>query len=136
MAYMDQDKKRQLVQKAKLVLQKYDVKATFGVRHHSTLVCNIKSGSINFIANHRETLQRDPFYANRTWNLNDRYIDVNVYHFKSQFSGKALAFLTELLECLNDGNWDKSDAMTDYFNVGWYVDVNIGNWEKPYVLEE
>ena len=26
------------------------------------------------------------------------------------------------------------DAMTDYYDVGWYVDVNIGTWEKPYKL--
>jgi len=26
--------------------------------------------------------------------------------------------------------------MTDYFNVGWYIDVNIGKWNKPYVIEK
>jgi hypothetical protein len=36
---------------------------------------------------------------------------------------------------MNDGNWDKSDIQSDYFNVGWYVDVNIGKWNKPYVRE-
>jgi hypothetical protein len=30
------------------------------------------------------------------------------------------------------GNHDKSDVMTDYFNVGWYIDINIGKWDKPY----
>jgi hypothetical protein len=36
---------------------------------------------------------------------------------------------------MNAGNWDKSDIQTDYFNVGWYIDVNIGKWNKPYTLE-
>jgi hypothetical protein len=33
---------------------------------------------------------------------------------------------------MNTGNWDESDIQTDYFNVGWYVDVKIGSWQKPY----
>jgi hypothetical protein len=36
---------------------------------------------------------------------------------------------------MNMGNHDNSDIMTDYFDVGWYVDVNIGLWNKPYILE-
>jgi hypothetical protein len=26
--------------------------------------------------------------------------------------------------------------MTDYFNTAYYVDVNIGKWDKPYILEK
>jgi hypothetical protein len=22
--------------------------------------------------------------------------------------------------------------MTDYFDVGWYIDIKIGKWDKPY----
>jgi hypothetical protein len=35
---------------------------------------------------------------------------------------------------MNAGNWDKSDIQTDYFDVGWYIDVNVGRWDKPYAL--
>ena len=35
---------------------------------------------------------------------------------------------------MNDGNHDRSDPQSDYFDVGWYVDVNIGKWNKPYTL--
>jgi hypothetical protein len=35
---------------------------------------------------------------------------------------------------MNAGNHNRSDAMTDYFDVGWYVDVNIGKWNQPYIL--
>ena len=61
-------------------------------------------------------------------------LDVNPYHYKDHFSGRALKFLQEVMPIMNDGNWDKSDIQTDYFNVGWYVDVNIGRWNKPYAL--
>ncbi len=32
--------------------------------------------------------------------------------------------------------YDNSDIMTDYFDVAWYVDINIGKWNKPYKLVE
>jgi hypothetical protein len=33
------------------------------------------------------------------------------------------------------GNHDRSDIQSDYFDVGWYVDVNIGSWNRPYEVE-
>jgi hypothetical protein len=36
---------------------------------------------------------------------------------------------------MNQGNWNRSDVQTDYFDVGWYCDINVGSWNKPYVLE-
>jgi len=35
---------------------------------------------------------------------------------------------------MNIGNFDKSDVQTDYFHVGWYMSVNLGKWDKPYIL--
>ena len=31
---------------------------------------------------------------------------------------------------MNVGNHDNSDPMTDYFDVGWYISVNLGRWDK------
>jgi hypothetical protein len=62
------------------------------------------------------------------------YEQVNPYHYNEHFDGIALAFLEEVMPVMNDGNYDKSDIQTDYFNVGWYVDVNIGQWNKPYTV--
>jgi len=35
---------------------------------------------------------------------------------------------------MNEGNHDNSDIMTDYFDVGWYISVRLGKWDKPYVV--
>ena len=32
------------------------------------------------------------------------------------------------------GNYDNSDVQTDYFDTGWYIDINIGSWDKPYTV--
>jgi hypothetical protein len=61
----------------------------------------------------------------------DNYCSINHYHignYPEEFQG----LFTELKNAMNDGNHDNSDAMVDYFDVGWYVEINIGSWKKPY----
>ena len=106
-----------------------------------TLVLNIKQGSIDFIENFIET-DKAKAYCNYmdegqiAYFRKNQSLDVNPYHYRDHFSGRARKFLIEVMSIMNDGNLDKSDSQTDYFNVGWYVDVNIGRWNKPYALEK
>ena len=132
MAYMNQEEKTALAPNIKAVLKKYGVKGSIAVRNFSTLIVNIKSGGIDFIGNYNETcLARtgDRFTRNE-----DQYIDVNPYWYTEHFSGKALSFLKELFTAMNAGNHNRSDVQTDYFDIGWYVDVNVGSCNKPYVI--
>ena len=135
MAYVSQELKAKLSPAIKLVCKKFGVKASLAVRNHSTLVLNVKSGPIDFIGNLNKVCSVAPGA--------DRYgpyraavgsIDVNPYHYRDHFDGKALAFLSAILPAMNTGNHDNSDIQSDYFDVGWYVDVNIGAWNKPYLL--
>jgi hypothetical protein len=65
------------------------------------------------------------------------YLDINGYWYRERFSNKVIRkFLDEVFEAMNNGNWDRSDSQTDYFDVGWYVRVNVGKWYKPYILEK
>lgn len=135
MAYVSQDLKKSLAPKIKAVCKKYGVKATLAVRNHSTLVLNVSQGKIDFINNWNKIVGSNSWYS-RTFTPANDYLSVNTYHFKDQFDGRAKKFLEEVLAVMNSGNWDKSDIQTDYFNVGWYVDVNIGKWNKPYIMEQ
>jgi len=113
MAYISQDDKKDLTPAIKAVLKKYNMKGTIGIRHHSTLVVNIQSGSIDF--------GRD-------------YIQVNEYQLDRNYSGAALAFLTELAAAMKGDKWfDRSDMMTDYFCTAFYLSINVGQWNKPYI---
>jgi hypothetical protein len=49
MAYVSQDMKAKLAPTIKAICKKYGIKASIAVRHHSTLVLNIRQGSIDFI---------------------------------------------------------------------------------------
>lgn len=111
MAYMSQEKKKSLAPAIKAVLKEYGMKGSIGVDNHSTLVVNLSQGSIEFGSTHD---------------------NVNHYWIASHYSGVAEKFLTKLKDVMMNGNHDNSDIMTDYFDVGWYIDINIGKWNKPY----
>lgn len=134
MAYMSQERKAQIAPKIKAICKKYGVKASLAVRHHSTLVLNIKEGAIDFIGNYNSVNVDRNRPAHLPFQPATKSIDVNPYWYHEHFDGKAKAFLTEIISAMNNGNHDRSDSQTDYFDVGWYIDVNIGRWDKPYAL--
>jgi len=134
MAYMSQEKKAKIAPVVKAILKKYGMKGSLAVNNHSTLVLNIKSGCLDLIRNYNQTVGERP----GGFQLGSPAVDslsVNPYWFQDHFGGKAKAFLTEIFKAMNVGNHDNSDIQTDYFDVGWYVNVNVGRWNKPYVLE-
>ena len=113
MAYMSQENKKTLAPAIKAVLKEYGMKGSIGVDNHSTLVVNLKEGHIDF------------------GSTND---SVNIYWIDKHYTGIAQQFLNELKDAMMVGNYNNSDIMTDYFDVGWYIDINIGKWNKEYVL--
>ena len=132
MAYMSQEKKKALAPAIKNVLKKYHMNGTIAVRNHSTLVVNLKSGELNIIENHNKVAAssgvQKPYLATN-------YIQVNPYHTDRNYSGKVAKFFSELIHAMNNGNHDNSDSQTDYFDVGWYIDINVGQWDQAYVYE-
>lgn len=128
MAYYTQDKKKAVAPKIKNILNRYGLKGSLSVRHNSTVVLNIRSGKLDLLMNYNANARDDSDVVSRG------YMDVNPYHYKKHFSGVALTCIDELMTTLNGGNHDRSDIMTDYFDVGWYVDLNIGSYDSPYIF--
>ena len=134
MAYMSQEKKAKIAPVVKKVLAKYKLKGSLSVDNHSTLVLTIKSGKIDFIKNYNDAIaERDPT-GNKHLNKAATNLDINTYWSHEHFTGKAKSALAELITAMNDGNHDRSDPMTDYFDVGWYVNIHVGRWNKPYIV--
>lgn len=119
MAYMNQERKKQLAPGIKSVLNKYGVKGSIAVRDHMVLVVNLKSGAVDF--------QKD--YTGE----GAHHYQINPYWFEKHYTGKAKKFLQELLAAMRGNLWyDNSDAMVDYFDTAYYMDVNVGQWNKEY----
>ena len=109
MAYVSKETKAKLTPGINKVLAKYGMKGTLAVNHHATLGCNLKSGPIDFGTD-----------------------SVNTYHIDNHFTGVAKKFLLKLKDAMMVGNHNNTDLMTDYFDVGWYIKINIGKWDKAY----
>ena len=122
MAYVSQEMKSELAPAIKTILKKYGIKGSIAVQNHSTLVLNIKSGKIDF--------------AKDSTSDNFNY-QVNTYWVHEHYTGKAKKFLAEVIAAMKGPKFfDHSDSMTDYFHCSHYIDINLGKWNKPYVLEK
>lgn len=130
MAYMSQERKKQLAVTIKAILKTYGMKGTLSVNNHSTLVLTLTEGKLDIIGNHNAVVR------NSSWSghVATDHLNVNHYWFRDHYTGKVKEFLEKVIAAMNVGNHDNSDIMTDYFDVGWYIDVNVGKWNKPYKL--
>ena len=136
MAYVSKEMKAKIAPVIKSLCKEYGIKATLAVRHHSTLVLNIKSGPIDFIgignriAKEAAERRGQDYYPDRT------YSQVNIYWINDHYDGVAREFLAKAYEALKGPDFfDESDAMTDYFHRSHYQDINIGRYNKPYEVK-
>ena len=109
MAYMNQEKKAKIAVKVKEILKKYGMKGSLSFHHHSGLTLTLRG----------EALFQDGAYT-----------QVNTYHIDKNHFGEEKDFLLEVHEAMMEGNHDNSDIQSDYFDVGWYVYISVGKWNK------
>ena len=66
----------------------------------------------------------------RQW-LKDLLPGLGVYHT----SGTLYCFreFTDITKFMNGYNYDDSDAMIDYFDTNFYMNLAIGKWDKPFI---
>lgn len=116
MAYVTNEIKSKVLAALKPVFKKYGIKATVSKGSYaSTISVNISAGDIDF---------------------GKDYQQVNIYWIDDHYQGVARDFLNEVLDTIKKaGEWyDRSDAMTDYFDTAFYININVGRWDKPYKL--
>jgi hypothetical protein len=114
MGYFRKEDKVTVTPVIKAVLKKYDVKATISVRHLSTLVVTLRSGPFDFE-------RKDGGGINGRW-------------AREHNNGIVADFVEELQTAMDSaGNYNNSDPMTDYFDVGYYTDITCGKWNKEYI---
>jgi hypothetical protein len=121
MAYMSQEKKAIIAAALKKVVPR-DWKYSLSVHHHSSLTMRIRSAPVDLYRLHKQ---------HENWS--GGYIQLNEYYLETQYDEPVLGILRKIREAMNTGNWDKSDIQSDYFNVGHYAYIHIGEFEKPFV---
>ncbi len=122
MAFMNQEKKRIIAAELKKVVPA-DWRYSLSVNNSSTIVMTIKSAPVNLME------MKGMAVEGRT------YHQLNQYYPEQCYEGKTLNTMIDIIAALNTGNWNRSDSQSDYFDVGHYVNVNIGSWDKPFKVE-
>jgi hypothetical protein len=122
MAYMSQENKAKLALEIAKVMPT-NWKHTLKVRHHSTLVLTIRQAPVDLIEENLVCASRPEPSSNRT---------LNVYHLNGEYANKLLKIFESIKGAMMVGNHDNSDSQSDYFDVGWYIDINIGDSDSPF----
>lgn len=114
MAYMNQERKAQISAALKPVLAKYGMKGTLSVNNHTAITLTLTQGPINFGGDRKQ---------------------INQFWIADHYQGIAKDFLLEAYEAMKAAQWfDESDSQTDYFHTAYYINMNVGRWDKPYRL--
>lgn len=131
MAYITKAEVQEKTVKLKAIAKKYGIKISVSGSNSSTITCTILSGKLDFADSFIRTTKEE-FLEDR----GSYHWQTNRYHLDTSYQGTALKCLKELYAVMEEGHYDLSDAMSDYFNCAWYMYVNIGKWNKPYILEK
>lgn len=127
MAYMNQERKTLIAAALKPVVPA-GWKYSLAVRNHMTIVMTVTEAPFNLIGAFKRTEHFNPDTTT--------HVDVNPYHYSSHLADECVAdVFSRIFGALNTGNHDNSDLMTDYFDVGFYVDLHIGRWDKPFAFK-
>ena len=135
MAYMNQERKAVIKANLDKALKGTGVKYSLKCSNLS-ITCTIKSAPVDFIANSNETCGADFYQTSRGFQTNTSgYDQVNHYHYRDHYSGKAKELMTKIVTAIYSGDYyDRSDAMSDYFDTAYYAHINVGKWDKPFVV--
>jgi len=79
------------------------------------------------------------FDGERETPFNGQRAQLNHYHIGEKCNGyfltpEAVTFLQRVSDIGNEKNWDESDPQTDYFNCNYYFDLEVGQWNKPFMV--
>jgi hypothetical protein len=132
MAYMNQEKKSQIAAALKLVVPA-GWKYSLSVRNHSGIVMMVRQAPVDILGHVQAALDIKAATCSAPKSKIEGYFSVNPYHIADSFSGDLLVVVQKIMAALNLNNYDNSDIMTDYFDVGHYVDLKFGEWDNPFL---
>ena len=121
MAFMNQEQKKVIAAELKKVTPK-GWKYSLAVRNYSTIVMTFRKGPAVLAMSEDGELK-----SHQT---------LSEYRIDDQFEGETRDALKAIVNVLNMNNYNNSDPMTDYFDVGHYVRIQAGEWDKPYIVTD
>ena len=138
MAYVTTEIIQQARAGMKALNKEYGVKSSLSGKGASSLCLTIAEGSIDFIESYCNVIAKIDSLMNPEESIeyakDKKYLQLNQYYLEMSYDGIALEYLEKAKDVLMLNHWDKSDTQTDYFHCSFYIDMRIGQWNKPYKL--
>jgi len=124
MAYVSKEKAKEIKEGVKAWSKKYNFRTSVRVEHHSGIRVVVREGDHPY------------FDCNISINCRGNYVRIpkGDIGFEKFIESTGQEMWLELQAILSKGNWDRSDLMQDYFDIGWYTYIDIGAWDKPYIM--
>ena len=125
MAYITTEEVAEIRKELKETLGPKGFKFSVRKRHHMAVAVTITAGPADF----SRLLAKE----------NMAYAQINPYH--TEFYGEHAELFETIIAIIKsapakatDGRawYDKSDSQTDYFDTAFYINLNVGDFEKPY----
>jgi hypothetical protein len=98
------------------------------VHHHTSITLALMSGPEEVTENGNDYVQLNQYQLLDKTNVK-RTTNGTVLSFNGW---QLMQIATRILAA---EHWDKSDSMTDYFCCNFYMNVQIGKWDKPYQVK-
>lgn len=127
MAFVSKELKSKIASELKKIVPR-DWKYSLAVRNYSEIVMTIYSAPAGLISEVIENRSKRSMQAQNVGG----HTEINTYHPEDQFS-HSLEIMIKIIAALNIDNYNNSDYQTDYFDVGHYVTLQLGRWDKPFI---
>lgn len=123
MPYISQEQKKEINVLLKDVMPK-NWKYSLSIHKDELIILTIKSADVDLIALHKGL-------ANQNIE-NITSIPLNQYHLHKAYDGEILESLEKINKVLNHTNYNNSMPECDHFDVGYYVSIQVGKWNRPF----
>ena len=136
MAYISTQEVAAIRKELKAQLPQYKFSVT--KHHHSSVTVAFMKGPA-----FAEFQTRDRYTGEFKDDVMGDHEQLNHYHAESFYGEENGALIKKVEKIIKTApvkaggrEWyDNSDAMTDYFDTAFYMNIHVGKWDKPYVVE-
>ena len=131
MAYITQEQKKEIAGLLKTFMPT-TWKYSLSIKDYSCLEFNLKSAPIDLLKLYNDKSKSQLGCENPTQKPRG-YLQLTQIDCNLEVPLVLKSLFEKINNALNLNNFNNSNAQIDYFDVGYYIRINIGNYSKPFI---
>jgi hypothetical protein len=132
MAYITQDQKKEIAAILKARMPK-EMKYSLSIRHHSTIEMTIYSAPVDLLGMVNAHNKQEAEWRSHPFHECTKSVQGIGRH--PEIFGDYAPIIEAAQDALNLNNYDRSDSQSDYFEVGHYVRMDLGRFDRPFQVQ-